>query len=117
MEFVPLVLLGALVYKFVDFLKYLRVGDWNAAGTQAIAWVAGIVAVILFAATDFGKSIDVGGQALSDLNFASTLVIGLSATSLFSTVYDLKSAVDRTDSGKTPALVTDTPSRKTLRQT
>lgn len=117
MEFVPLALLGALVYKFVDFFKYVRIGDWNAAGTQVIAWLGGVVAVVLFAKTNFGATIDLGGQPLSTLNFASQLVIGLSATSLFSAFYDFKSAVDRTDSAKTPALVTDMPPRSVLTRT
>ncbi len=105
MEFAPIALLGALVYKFVDFLKFVKVGDWNSAGTQAVAWLAGILAITLFANSDFSAGIDFGGQSLSSLNFVSQVVIGLSATSLFSAFYDVKRALDNTDSAKTPPLI------------
>ncbi len=105
MEFAPLALLGALVYKFVDFLKFVRVKDWNSAGTQAVAWLAGILAITLFANSDFSSGIDFGGQALGSLNFVSQVIVGLSATSLFSAFYDVKRALDNTDSAKTPALI------------
>ncbi len=106
MAFAPLAFLGALVYKFVDFLKFVKVGDWNAAGTQVIAWVAGIVAITLFANSDFSSEIDFGGRSLESLNFVSQVVIGLSATSLFSAFYDVKRAIDVNDTAKTPALIT-----------
>jgi hypothetical protein len=107
MEFAPLALLGALVYKFVDFLKFCRVKDWNSAGTQAVAWLAGILAITLFANSDFSAGIDLGGRSLGSLNFVSQVIVGLSATSLFSAFYDFKRAIDGTDSAKTPALITD----------
>lgn len=100
-------ILGALVYKFVDFLKYLKSGDTNAAVTQLIAWVSGVVAISLFAHSDFATSIDLGGQSLPSLNFVSQVIVGLSATSLFSAFYDLKSALDNKDSARTPALVVE----------
>ncbi len=108
MEFAPLAFLGALVYKFVDFLKFVRVGDWNSAGTQFIAWVAGILAITLFANSDFATTIEIGDSSLANLNFVSQVIIGLSATSLFSAFYDVKRAIDRSDSAKTPALITET---------
>ncbi len=105
MEFVPLVVLGALVYKFTDFLKYLKAGDWNAVGTQAVVWAAGIAAVALFAHSGFAADIPVfGDMTLATTAFAEQIIIGLSASSLFSTVYDAKKAVDGTDSAKTPSL-------------
>ncbi len=83
MEFAPIALLGALVYKFVDFLKFVKVGDWNSAGTQAVAWLAGIW-LLRFRQLGFSTGIEFGGQSLASLNFVSQVVIGLSATSLFS---------------------------------
>lgn len=109
MEFAPLAFLGALVYKFVDFLKFVKARDWNAAGTQAIAWFAGIIAITLFAHSNFADGINLGDRSLSSLNFVSQVIVGLSATSLFSAFYDAKRAVDRTDSAKTPALILDKP--------
>ncbi len=110
MEFAPIALLGALVYKFVDFLKFVKVGDWNSAGTQAVAWLAGILAITLFANSDFSTGIEFGGQSLASLNFVSQVVIGLSATSLFSAFYDVKRALDNSDSAKTPPLISSSTS-------
>ncbi len=107
MEFAPLAFLGALVYKFVDFLKFVKAKDWNAAGTQLVAWAAGIVAITLFANSDFAAGIDLGGRSLDSLNFVSQVIVGLSATSLFSSFYDVKRAIDNTDSARTPALISE----------
>lgn len=113
MEFAPLALLGALVYKFVDFLKFVKVKDWNSSGTQAVAWLAGVLAITLFANSDFSTGIDFGGRSLASLNFVSQVVIGLSATSLFSAFYDVKRALDNTDSAKTPPLISSSTSSET----
>ncbi len=114
MEAVPLALLGALVYKFVDFLKFVKVFDWNAAGTQLIAWAAGIGAITLFANSNFSAEIIFGGQSIGSLNFVSQAIIGLSATSLFSAFYDVKRALDNTDSARTPSLISPrTPVKRT----
>ncbi len=107
MEFAPLALLGALVYKFVDFLKFVKAKEWNSAGTQLIAWLAGILAITLFANSDFSAGIEFGERSLGSLNFVSQVILGLSATSLFSAFYDVKRAIDNTDSAKTPALIAE----------
>ncbi len=104
MELVPLALLGALVYKLVDFFKFVTNKNWVAARTQLIAWASGILAVTLFALSDFADGISMGNATLSSLSFPTLIIIGLSATSLFSAFYDLKSSLDNTDSAKTPAL-------------
>lgn len=105
MDFIPLAVLGALVYKFTDFLKYLKAGDWNAVGTQLVVWVAGVAAVALFAHSAFAGNIPVFGDlTLATTAFAEQIIIGLSASSLFSAAYDAKKAIDGSDSAKTPSL-------------
>ncbi len=105
MNFVPIVLLGALVYKFTDFLKFLKAGDWNAVGTQLVVWVSGIAAIALFAHSSFAADIPVmGSMTLASLGFAEQVIVGLSASSLFSAANDAKKAIDGTDSAKTPSL-------------
>ncbi len=108
MEIALIVLIGALVAKFTDFLKFVRAGDVNASLTQLSAWAAGVAAVFLGSATDFAGTAQFNRIALNDLNSASKVLLGLLATSLFSVVYDLKKAIDPTDSAKTPQLVTGT---------
>lgn len=105
MEFIPLLALGALVYKFVDFLKYAKAKDWNATLTQAIVWVSGIGAVALFASSGFAGDIAVfNGLTLANAGLVEQVILGLSAGSLFSAGYDAKKAIDNNDSAKTPSL-------------
>jgi uncharacterized membrane protein len=103
--FVPVLVLGSLVGKFVDFLKYLSKRDWNGVVTQLIAWAAGVGGVLLMAQTQFADGVDIGGTKLSALNTPSQILLGLMATSLLSVVYDVKKAVDSQDSAKMPKLI------------
>lgn len=104
MDFAPLVAVGALVMKLLDFGKYVHVRDWNGAVTQLVAWLAGVGAVLLAARTDFAESVRVNEFLLGDLNLASQVFLGVLATSLFSAVYDLKRAIDHSDSAAMPSL-------------
>jgi hypothetical protein len=108
MEIVPLVLLGALVYKLIDFIKYVRAGDWNAVATQATVWIAGIVVVLLFAASTMGAAIMLPGLGvtLGSLAIVDKVIIGLFASSLFSAGKDVLKAVDNTQTAATPPLTT-----------
>lgn len=104
MTIAPLVLLGALIYKFIDFLKYVMAKDWNAAGTQAVAWIAGVGGMFLFVNTTFAESHEIGGIVFARLSAGDTIFLGLMATSIFSAVYDIKKSIDNTDSAVTPSL-------------
>lgn len=106
--FLPVVALAALVWKFVDFLKYCTSwssGGRNGAVTQLIIWVAGVVAVLLFARSDWAGSVSIGELTLDRMNLWSQIVAGLSVGSLTSVGFDTKKAVDATDSAKTPSLL------------
>lgn len=105
MEFVPLIALGVLLWKLVDFFKFLRAKDWNAVVTQAIVWVCGIAVVILFAHSAFGDAIPVfNGLTLSGLGATEQAIVGLTVSSAGSVGYDFKKARDDSDSAKTPPL-------------
>ena len=104
MEFVPTLALAALVMSLINFGKYVRGADWNGAGTQLVAWAAGVLAVILTAATDWADGIEVGGQALSSLNAASLILIGLTIASTGSLLTEFKKALDGSDSAAKPDL-------------
>jgi hypothetical protein len=99
------VILGAFVLKLVDFIKYLRNSDWNGVVSLLITWVVGLVAVQVFIATQWGDEIRVGAHTLGELDGTSKLVLGLVIPSLASLLYDVKKAVDNTDSAATPPLV------------
>ena len=104
MEFVPVLVLGALVLKFTDFLKLVSAKDWNAVTTQLTAWGSGIVGVLLVAQTDFASAVPVGEDTLATLNGWSLIVAGLSLASTASVGYDVKRAIDNNDSAKMPPL-------------
>lgn len=99
-----LAVLAALALKFTDFLKFVRVKDWNSVSTQAAVWVSGVVAVFLGSAADISAGVEVFGSFLGDLDIVSQILTGLSLGSVGSVLYDFKSALDGTDSAVTPPL-------------
>lgn len=105
MPFVPLAAMGALVFTLINFLKNVTNKLWPPVVTQIVSWAAGIMVVMLFANTDWAKTISFGGTALADLNGISQLVIGLMAASLFGVVKEVTAAIDNTDSANKPSLV------------
>ena len=105
MPLTPVVLLGTLVFTFVNLLRFLLARNWSAVITQVIAWLAGVVGVFVFRATQFAGGIKVGDTPLDKLNFWSTFLLGLLATSLLSTVNEIKKAIDNKDTARIPALL------------
>jgi hypothetical protein len=105
MPLVPLIALGTIVFSFVNVLKFASGGQWNAVITQIIAWVAGIAGIFLAGETQFASGIAVGDTNLELLDTPSKLFLGLVATSLLSTVNEIKKAIDHTDSASTPPLL------------
>lgn len=102
MAFVPILALGTLVFTFVIFLKNVTAQQWRSAVTQLIAWVAGIAGVFLMAATEFASGITIGSTTMDKLGFWSKVIVGLLATSLLSTLNELKKALDTTDTAVVP---------------
>lgn len=111
MDFAPLLVAAALIWKIVDFVKYLRARDVDSCITQASVWLAGVVVVFLLAATDYASGIRIGDLDLDALNGWSLLLLGLSMGSTASVFVDAKKAVDNTDSAAVP-----TPGRKKARR-
>lgn len=103
MDFAPLLAAIALIWKIVDFVKYLRARNSEAVVTQAAVWFAGVGVIFLLAATDFASAINVGDLSLGTLNAASLILLGLSVGSSASVLVDVKKAVDNTDSAAVPA--------------
>lgn len=105
MEFVPLVVLTALIKKIVDTIKYLAAGDVNAVVTQIVAWLAGIAVAFLGAKSDWANSIQVGDVALSTLNNWSVALIGINLASTAGLTWDAIKAVDGSNSAVVPTLL------------
>ena len=104
MEPLTLAALSALAVKIVSALKYLTARDINAFVTQVIAWVVGIGVIALAAQADLAAGIDIGGVLLQDLDFASQVFVGLGLASAASFAFDVKKALDGSDSAKEPSL-------------
>ncbi len=117
-------IMGALAYKAIDFVKYvvalLRLklshetgdehesavsGALNGLVTLLLGCGAGIGVVFLMAHTAWSDEIQLGGQTLKTLPATSLIVLGLVITSLAALLFDLKKAVDGTDSASTPKLM------------
>lgn len=98
-----------LAGKAIELLKYLKNKDWNGAVTLVSVWVAGIVALVIAAAAEVTETFVVPGTTipLGSLDGPSLVLLGMTLTSITSTVYDFKKALDSTDSAKQPPLITN----------
>jgi hypothetical protein len=105
MDFVPLLLLTALVKKAVDFVKYATSGDINAVVTQIVAWAMGIGMAFLAANSDWADSVLVNGQPLSTLNGWSLALVGVNIASLAGFGWDTVKALDNKNSAVVPDLL------------
>ncbi|MEX5710274.1 hypothetical protein AB1484_18685 [Parafrankia sp. FMc6] len=108
MPFTPLIAVGALVFTFVNFLTYLRSRNWNGVLTQVIAWAAGVGGIMLAAHTQFAAQVTFGGSNLGAMDTATQIFLGLIATSLLTTVNELKKAIDNSDSARKAPLLQPT---------
>jgi len=99
--------LAALTLTFVDFLKNLTPPDhnYNAAITQLVAWVAGLVATLLYGASQLGDTITIGNTTLDHADTATKVIVGLSIASIASTFVKLTKSIDSSDSNKQPPLI------------
>ncbi len=103
MQFVPLLALSLLVFKAVDFVRYLRAGNVNGWLTQLVAWAAGVGAVLLYAKSGFGISI--GDFDLGHLNIWGQIVVGLNIGSAGSAWNDARKTFDSSASAAVPTLL------------
>ena len=99
--------LTALTWKVTDFLRLLGSFAEHKSGvaTQLIAWVGAITVVFLFAASDFGPTVDIAGQTLDALNPFSRVIVGLMIGSAASAAVDVKQAIDGRDTSAKPHLL------------
>lgn len=109
MEFVPLLVMTALVKKLVDFAKYGTSGDVNALVTQVVAWAAGVAAAFVTANSDWGDTIIVNGDPLALLNGWSLALMGVNIASLAGVGWDAIKAVDASNSAVVPTLLNHPP--------
>ncbi|HET9186961.1 MAG TPA: hypothetical protein VFN80_03335 [Acidothermaceae bacterium] len=116
---IGVVIMGALVYKAADLVKYIavlalpgdrgdraaRAGALNGILTLVLGSVLGVGIVFLMDVTSWTNEIKFGTLTLVTMSFWEKVVLGLVLTSLASTVFDFKKAVDRTDTASTPDIL------------
>lgn len=97
--------LATLVVKVTSVLKYLTAGQWRDALTQAVPWVAGAAIVWLGAQASATEAVRIWGEvSLGELDGWSVILAGVALASTGSFAYDVKKAIDDTDSASEPHL-------------
>lgn len=105
MEVISAITLIALIWKAVDFVKFVTNKDVNSTVTQVTVWVAGIGVSFLAAESNVAQNIVLAGTRFADMNTGSLVLIGLLLGSTSSAVVDLKKARDNNDTAATPSLL------------
>lgn len=93
MEFVPLVVMLAMVAKLLDLGKMLVDRNYRAAALQVAAFAVGIAVVFLFGATDYAAELAFGGVSLAAAAAATKVVVGVAVASTASLAHDSIMAV------------------------
>lgn len=108
MEIVGLAALVAIIWKVVDFLKYLTNRDLNAAVTQASVWLSAVAVALLARDAEPFSAIEVLGTTFEDLSLPAIILFALGLGSTASGVVDFKTAIDNTGSASAPPLLPGT---------
>lgn len=103
MDLTVIIALGTFVYTLTNFVRFALATNWSSVLSQVLAWVAGIVSVLITAHSDLGRAISIGSEPLKDLSTGSQFLVGLTAASSISIVYQFKQAIDHTDSAVVPS--------------
>lgn len=109
MEAVGLAALISIIWKVVDFLKYLANRDLNAAVTQASVWLSAIAVSLLAREAEPFSTVGVVGTTFGELSTAAIVLFALGLGSTASGLVDFKKAIDSTDSAAIPPLMHTTP--------
>lgn len=97
--------LAAFAIKVTSVLKYLSAGQVREAITQVVPWLAGVIMVAVAAHANVSQDLVVFGEmALRQLNGWSQVLAGVALGSTGSFAYDLKKALDNTDTASEPPL-------------
>lgn len=102
-------LLAALAFainKTVTVLKALTARDWGTAKTQVLVWVVGFVGIALAAHASLSSDAVVPGTAVTfgSLDWSSQVLLAWVAGSTGSFAFDVKRALDGSDSAQEPHL-------------
>lgn len=104
-----MLLIGALIYKSVDLLRYAFNRDFNGVITQVVTWIVAIGAVFAVAESQWANDGTVFEVDLSEANVATKALLGFAAGSLASVLNDARKVFDSTGSAELPKLVDRRP--------
>ena len=102
MDFVPLLAAVTLIWKVVDFARFIRAKDVDSALVQVVVWVVGVAVTFLLAGTNWADAIVLGDVGIGNMTWQSLLLVGLSLGSSASALVDFKRAFDNSDSAAVP---------------
>jgi hypothetical protein len=105
METVGLVALIAIIWKVVDFCKFITNRDGNAAITQASVWLSAVAVALLAREAEPFSTIGVVGTTFGELSWPAIILFALGLGSTASGVVDFKKAFDQTGSATAPPLL------------
>lgn len=110
MEFVPILVILAMVKKLVDFVRFLKAFDVSSVVTQLVAWLAGFAVIALAAHTPWAAGLVFGDVSLAKLGIAAQILVGIAIGSSGSLATDVIKAADNSQSAAVPRLL-DPPLR------
>jgi uncharacterized membrane protein len=106
--------LGAFVVKVTDLVKYIAALTKRSQASKdegrnglislVLTAISGLIAIFVFKTTAWADEVSVGTETLADLNVLSTVILGLVAATVASTLYDFKKAVDGSETSSTPRI-------------
>lgn len=98
--FVPLVVAAAMVWTALAMVKHLRAKQFGDAVTLVVLVVVGIVVAFLASESSFAASFQ-----LENAKFADLVFVGYGFSSTARSIYEVKKALDSSDSAKEEKLV------------
>lgn len=112
LNFVPLLLMAAVVITVQDLLRYAKAKDLNGVIAILVSGAGGIGAVWLAAQADATENLVLVKDSvpLGLLNGASLVLLGLSVGLAAPQIVQLRKAFDNSDTASTPPMVGDAPS-------
>ena len=105
MDFILAAGIVLLISQALNLVKYIKAKDWNGSLSILSGWVIGVAALLLAAQTIFAEGFPIAGVPLSDLDFWSVVMVGMTFSSAGSGVYNFTKAVDANTSAKVPPLI------------
>lgn len=101
MEAFTFAALSALIIKAIGIVKAFG-KDWNYVATQVATWIAGVVTILVAC---HSAIVTAFAPQLTNLDVGAQVLAGLMLASSGSFAYDVKKAIDGTDSATEPRLL------------